>query len=77
MTYLDESLTNDQKIRLMDMAICASHCDGYEAVYKRMIDLITNHKEKGILTINIQGDIMNSETFIDAFVKRLNEEMKK
>ena len=32
---------------------------------------------KGTLTINIQGDFMNSETFIDALVEKINAAEKK
>ncbi len=57
MTCLDERLTNDQKLRLMDMAtrMVSSRVfprigEGYEAVYKKMIDLVTTHNpEKEVL----------------------------
>ena len=45
---MSEQLTNDQKIKIMELAISIpeSYKENYQDKYKKMVDLIVNYKAK-------------------------------
>lgn len=75
----DELLTNDQKIKLMSLAVHNSGAvDDYQATYKKIVGLIVKpeSERKRAFTINIQDDIINREGFMDVIIEKLDAALK-